>query len=396
MRIVCPKCELKGNVDAAPTGTRTRIVCVRCASTFESPLANVAEQPSVSESYPVVYSGEKFVENLESDISTVSKEIELSTEAWETPERREELLPDVSLPKVLTPDSEDDFSISSQPSMMEKFEAGHAVEEVQAASPTEENTPAFSPTLMPQDAEIEFPETLPVEAQTPVAAPAMPKSANSRPTSDMYAVGVRLMQVSPLWLLVAGLSFISFIVLCNWIIKPVEQTGEAASLTNVTNNQATNTSPSRPPVPAIHTPAPANPTTQQLTDPKAAFVKAETKEASAPVPTPANTPVTAITASAPEPVTPPVSPVNSTAESKEGRITIQIGSYNETAQAQERVASLQAAGHKAWFVTVEIPKRGTWYRVQSGRFVTRDEAERHGRQLRNEGVVSSFIVTEVQ
>jgi len=389
MRIVCPKCELKGQVDAAPTGTRTRIVCVRCASTFESPLADVAEQPSVSGSYPVVYSGEKFIENLESDISTVSKGIELSTEAWETPERREESLPDSALPKVLTPDSEDDFSISSQHSMMEKFEAEHAVEEVQATSRAEENTPA----LMPQDAGIEFPETLPVEAQTPIITPAMPKSANSRPTSDMYAVGVRLMQVSPLWLLVAGLSFISFIVLCNWIIKPVEQTGEAASLTTIANNQATNTSANRPPGPAIHTPAPVSPTTQQLTEPEAAFVKVETKEASAPVPTPANIPVTA---SAPEPVTPPVSPMNSTTESKEGRITIQIGSYNETAQAHERVASLQAAGHKAGVVTVEIPKRGTWYRVQSGRFVTRDEAERYGRQLRNEGVISSFIVTDVQ
>jgi len=393
MRIVCPKCELKGNVDAAPTGMRTRIVCVRCASTFESPLANVAEQPSVSESYPVVYSGEKFVENRESDISTVSEEIERSTETRETPERREESLPEALLPKVCTPGSEDNFSISSQHSMMEKFAAGHAVEEMQAASPIEENTPAFSPTLTPQAAGIEFPETLPVEAQTPVAAPAMPKSANSRPTSDMYAAGVRLMQVSPLWLLVAGLSFISFIVLCNWIIKPVEQTGEAASLTTIANNQATNTSSGRPPVPAIHTPAPVSSTTQQLTEPEAAFVKVETKEASAPVPTPANTPDTA---SAPEPVTPPVSPVNSTAKLKEGRITIQIGSYNETTQAQERVASLQAAGHKAWFVAVEIPKRGTWYRVQSGRFVTRDEAERYGRQLRNEGVISSFIVADVQ
>ena len=393
MRIVCPKCELKGQVDAAPTGTRTRIVCVRCASTFESPLANVAEQPSVSGSYPVVYSGEKFVENRESDISTVSKEIERSTETRETPERREELLPEALLPKVLTPDSEDNFSLSSQYSLMEKFEARHAVEEVLAASPTEENTPAFSSTLTPQEAGIEFPETLPVEAQTPVAAPAMPKSANSRPTSDMYAAGVRLMQVSPLWLLVAGLSFISFIVLCNWIIKPVEQTGEAASIITTTNNQATNTSPHRPSGPAIHTPAPVSPTTQQLTDPKAAFVKVETKEASAPVPTPANTPVTA---SAPEPVTRPVSPMNSTTELKEGRITIQIGSYNETAQAQERVASLQAAGHKAWVMAVEIPKRGTWYRVQSGRFGTRDEAERYGRQLRSEGVISSFIVTDVQ
>jgi hypothetical protein len=34
--------------------------------------------------------------------------------------------------------------------------------------------------------------------------------------------------------------------------------------------------------------------------------------------------------------------------------------------------------------------------VQSGRFVSRDEAERYGRQLRDRGIVSSFITTDVQ
>jgi hypothetical protein len=57
---------------------------------------------------------------------------------------------------------------------------------------------------------------------------------------------------------------------------------------------------------------------------------------------------------------------------------------------------LKSAGFEARSVEVEIPKRGTWYRVQSGRFVSRDEAERYGRQLRDRGVVSSFITTDVQ
>jgi cell division septation protein DedD len=57
---------------------------------------------------------------------------------------------------------------------------------------------------------------------------------------------------------------------------------------------------------------------------------------------------------------------------------------------------LKSAGFEARSVAVEIPKRGTWYRVQSGRFINREEAERYGKQLRDKGVVSSFITTDVQ
>jgi DedD protein len=88
--------------------------------------------------------------------------------------------------------------------------------------------------------------------------------------------------------------------------------------------------------------------------------------------------------------------LNAAGEAKAGKVTIQIGSYNEAAQAEERVANLKSAGYEARSVAVEIPKRGTWYRVQSGRFVNRDEAEQYGRQLRERGVVSSFITTDVQ
>src|SRR5687767_68390 len=54
MRIVCPKCELKGQVDVAPTGAKTRIACVRCATTFEAVFTGgqmqvVLPQPAPSE-----------------------------------------------------------------------------------------------------------------------------------------------------------------------------------------------------------------------------------------------------------------------------------------------------------------------------------------------------------
>jgi cell division protein FtsN len=125
-----------------------------------------------------------------------------------------------------------------------------------------------------------------------------------------------------------------------------------------------------------------------------AFIPAEAKTSTPPaavaapsvVPVAAKPAVEEKTAAAP----------NRTDEAKAGKVTIQVGSYNAATEAETRVANLKSAGFEARSVAVEIPKRGTWYRVQSGRFVSRDEAERYGRQLRDRGIVSSFITTDVQ
>jgi cell division protein FtsN len=89
-------------------------------------------------------------------------------------------------------------------------------------------------------------------------------------------------------------------------------------------------------------------------------------------------------------------PVKAQAEmSAGGNFTVQIGSYSDVAQAEGRVASLRSAGFESRIVKVEIPQRGTWYRIQSGRFGTREEATRYGQQLRERKAASDSIVTEV-
>jgi cell division protein FtsN len=80
----------------------------------------------------------------------------------------------------------------------------------------------------------------------------------------------------------------------------------------------------------------------------------------------------------------------------EGSLTIQVGSYNERAQAEARAASLKSAGIEAWVARAEIPGKGTWYRVQTGRFTSREEAERYGAQLRAKGAVKDLIITGFQ
>ena len=78
----------------------------------------------------------------------------------------------------------------------------------------------------------------------------------------------------------------------------------------------------------------------------------------------------------------------------EGNYTLQVGSFNDLAEASERVAKLGSLGISAYVAKVEIPKRGIWYRVQTGSFSSREEAARYGAQLRSRGSVADFIITE--
>ena len=377
MRIVCPKCELKGQVDVTPTGAKTRIACVRCATTFDAVFTDGEIQTLSPQVNPVAA--------FESAGQDVSDAAPMGEPATETPQ---ESHADATPQLETQPDLIDDFSTPS-PNLILKESL-----ETSTATPQE-----AAEEFAQMSGENSLPE-MPSGGKSFDDAAAAVKSGGTgklnRPPADAYALGVRLMRVSPLWLLLTGLSFISFIVLCNWLIKPVEQTNDAASMLVAANTRATNQAQSRLAVQNSTAQSPVN--TQPVapsSESGAAFIPAQARE----TPAPQTAPVAEALKEKPpveEKAATPASKPSPSANAKEGKVTIQIGSYNESAQAEERVASLKSAGYEARSVSVEIPKRGTWYRVQSGRFVSRDEAERYGRQLRDKGVVASFITTDVQ
>mgnify|MGYP001359261945 CR=1 FL=1 len=78
-----------------------------------------------------------------------------------------------------------------------------------------------------------------------------------------------------------------------------------------------------------------------------------------------------------------------------GNLTLQVASFNDQSQANERAARLKSAGVEASVVRAEISGKGTWYRVQIGRFASREEAESFGKQLRTRGAVQEYIITTV-
>lgn len=377
MRIVCPKCELKGLVDGATASAKTRIACVRCATTFDAIFVDGRIQALLPQSSHA----EMALESGGSDVAMAAPEAVFSVETQQ--ESQLSFAP----------------TLESMPAPANDFLASPT-----DAAPVE--TLESSASVWPQEAarELAWPE-----AETPsqethddrqevdvFEAPLKSVEASKvRQTSDVYGLGVRLMRVSPMWLLLAGLSFISFIVLCNWLIKPNDGPSDAPRAVVAADNHATNQSPTRAVVPSSTAQSPVNTqAAQPPTQSGVTYIPTEAKETPTAKATP-NAEASEKTA-AEEKAATPASSANAAGEAKAGKVTIQLGSYNEASQAEERVASLKSAGYEARSVAVEIPKRGTWYRVQSGRFVNRDEAERYGRQLREKGVVASYITTDVQ
>jgi cell division septation protein DedD len=209
-----------------------------------------------------------------------------------------------------------------------------------------------------------------------------------------YSLGVRLMRVSPLWLLACGLAFIGLVVLLNGLTGSAEQLGVAATRGHAPSNHATNQST---------TTAPLDRTTHAQTEAAAATNKSARMSTNQQSDTASATqqsaqhpaPVQQAQAQPSPAVKPTPAPAREPQPAADGKFTLQVGSYNTPVEANERAAHLRAAGVAAQVVAVELPKRGTWYRVQTGRFADRAEAQRYGAQLRAQGAAESFIVTEV-
>lgn len=97
----------------------------------------------------------------------------------------------------------------------------------------------------------------------------------------------------------------------------------------------------------------------------------------------------------PEPVKPaPVAAPKSPAVS--GPWTLQVAAYSDEAQASASRAALQSRGMVARVVRVDLPGKGTWYRVQVGDFPTREAGMAFGRNLRAKGVVRDFLVSSTR
>jgi cell division septation protein DedD len=215
-----------------------------------------------------------------------------------------------------------------------------------------------------------------VEESAPAAAPAQ--------TPDFYAVGVRLIKMSPVWLLTVTGGFALLILLLSWV-RPGVGEADAAPIPNDAKSVAVQ--PRQPQAaPSAETPA--------------APLKEEHKEV-APKSQPAE-PVEVASAKPAAAESKPAGPkkeparVSTSADESGAKFTVQVGSFSATSQANERISSLRAAGFDARSTAVEIPGRGTWHRVQVGRFREREEAAKVAARLREKAAASGSMVVAIQ
>ncbi|HEY0406582.1 MAG TPA: SPOR domain-containing protein [Pyrinomonadaceae bacterium] len=380
MRITCPECQFKGLIDTAPLAFETRVACVRCGTTFDALLVDGEVRTSLPSATE---------ENLPSQATTPDLSLEMTQAVAEV----EEVL---ALPQ--TPDVD-----------YQSREETPVLESLLSVSPAEQAEQESAPALQMEETAAgqaivldEFPTDSLAGAHVSESAEASDDDGSFRQPfaeatadHDRHNMGMRLMRISPLWLLICGVTFVSVIVLSNKFARPAEQEHQVATNFAASSNKATNQSASQPPATASNkatatsvqdvSPAPA--AVEPANETKAVEAKAETKIQRESQPAPVVAPVAdtkreMIDAPGPE-------------SEQAGSLTVQVGSYNVIEQANERVARLQSAGFSARVVTIELPKRGTWYRVQAGRFSNREEAARYGNELKTKGAADNFIITDV-
>lgn len=228
----------------------------------------------------------------------------------------------------------------------------------------------------------------------PVAEPAQAAAAAPAAASpDFYAVGVRLIKMSPVWLLTVAGGFALVLLALSWV-RPAGGDVDAASIPNDSKSIAVVKFPDVPAAkPSAETPAPvAAPAKQEraeVAETKAAETKAaEQVQPVSPAPAPAEA----------RPVEQKKEPakVSTPASDAGGKFTVQVGSFSAESQANERISSLRAAGFDARSTAVQIPGRGTWYRVQVGRFREREDASKTAAQLREKGAAAGSMVVAVE
>ncbi|OFZ80846.1 MAG: hypothetical protein A2583_03165 [Bdellovibrionales bacterium RIFOXYD1_FULL_53_11] len=75
-----------------------------------------------------------------------------------------------------------------------------------------------------------------------------------------------------------------------------------------------------------------------------------------------------------------------------GKFTVQAGSYKTLEEARDQSNILEASGEKPFIRATEVRGKGKWFRVYSGGFKTREEAERAGANFKSKELLQSFVV----
>ena len=345
MIIFCPKCQLRGEiVDAPEAAFCLRVTCVRCSSAFIVTAIN---------DEALIVLDKTSSGKLPSASAAIADAIAQTTPAATTATA-------AARPAAKSA-AGDDTPLPPRPSSLRER---IALADAPASSTPQRRTAeaaASSPTM---------PTPVPAATARP-AADSFDTALYSQPATmpqmivqpvDGYDTGSRLLRVSPLWWLAAGVAVAAFVIFCNWLIGPGTNSRDAA--VNLSRPLPRGSSAGN---------STAN---QDLTAPTEDETTSDDDLPAAPSPaliTPQGT--------------------NDASGGRGAGFTVQLGSFNKIEEAQELIASLAATGISARLDARPASKKKVWYRVHSGLFASHDEAAAYGRQLRAQKAAPDFVVT---
>ncbi len=78
-----------------------------------------------------------------------------------------------------------------------------------------------------------------------------------------------------------------------------------------------------------------------------------------------------------------------------GKYTLQVGSHRTIEEANSQVKELRGKGFDAFYLGVEIPGKGTWYRVGIGMYPSKEMADTSANNLKKTKEMPAFIVQKL-
>jgi hypothetical protein len=362
MKIVCMDCQTETHIEVEQLKDKQSIKCETCA---ENPLASATNltiegiRPSMDETLDF-YS----VSVIESPSD--SKDLELFTDSKELELFKDEVLEIPPLPAL---------SENTQSPEMDEIISVPFYDIKSDASIDDSNVVSVDEHLQASEkTAVESPRPLASETVPAVVAPPqIPEASDFRQPAELVSPelpampkGLKVLTVKTPILMGAAAVLVLFIALGDQIIRPASKASVETETSRPVIAPERDVKPS-PPVITSAQPAPAEPLptpTPQVVETKPVEVKPLAEQ-----------PATTV-AAAPA----------------DGQFTIQVGSHNDQSKANEQANRLRVAGFDSRVVSVELPKRGRWYRVQSGGFSNRAEANRYGAQVLSKGIVETFVV----
>jgi cell division protein FtsN len=360
MKIICMDCHTESCIEIEQLKDKKRLVCEHCSKNLQlssanqteeqiySPAADALDFQSVAASEPLSEKGISLFGEEE------VLEIPFETEMAQSPD------PDELLPLPIY----DDLNSPAVEETPSAVSLGDDPVKAQAFAP--ESPRQFFSTFTPA-AEASTQQTPDLSRPSSLAEVSVCEleTAPNR---------VKLLSVKSSILMAASVAFVLFIALGEKIIRP------ASKPSPLTENSSPVITPKQDVKTTNAATSSAQPETAGSTQPES--------------PEPNPTPAAQVSETKPRDVevAPSASQPPSIAAAA-GQFTIQVGSHNNVEQANEQAAKLNAAGFEPRIVSVDIPKRGRWYRVQSGSFANRDEANRYGSQVLAKGAAGTFVVS---